>query len=131
MDRHETLPKRVSDDSGRFVFRRRKILSAKFSDQKNRFSLVWCGFGGATAERTSKSASSSNFALDGLNERSVRSKNLGFRESLGFLKNFHPIVVDNFSGGIISTASCTGVRTHVRACVRVCLRARVCTYART
>ena len=87
-----------------------KKISAKFSDQKNRFSLVWCGFGGATAERTSKSASSSNFALDGLNERSVRSKNLGFRENLGFLKNFHQIEGVRFPGGIISTASNLSIR---------------------
>ena len=47
---------------------------AKSSDLNFRFSLIWHGFGRATAERTSKSASSSNFALDRLTQRSVRPK---------------------------------------------------------
>ena len=50
------------------------FLSAKISDRKFRFSLIWCGFRGATAERSSKSASSSNFASDRLILRSMRSK---------------------------------------------------------
>ena len=54
------------------------------------FLQIWCGFWGATAERTSKSDSSSNFALDRLIQRSVRPKNLGFGEILGSPKNFHP-----------------------------------------
>ena len=77
-DRPETLPKRVSDDSGRFVFRRRNFFSAKILDRKIRFLLIWHGFGGATAGRTSKSASSSNFALERLIESSTRPKNLRF-----------------------------------------------------
>ena len=55
-----------------------KIFSAKFLNQKFRFSLIWRGFGAATAERTSKSACSSNFALERLIQRSVRPKNLRF-----------------------------------------------------
>ena len=55
-----------------------QMFSAKFLDRKFRFSLFWCGFRESTAKRTSKSASSSNFALDGLIQRSVRPKNLGF-----------------------------------------------------
>ena len=54
------------------------------------FSLIWRDFGGATAERTSKLASSSNFALDGLIHRSVCKKNLGFDELVRSLKIFHP-----------------------------------------
>ena len=102
-DRRETLPKRVSDDSEHLVFSRRKIFSAKFSDQKFRFSLIWRGFGRSTAERTSKSASTSNFALDRLILRSVRPKNPEFGSNLGSPKNFHPIEGVRFSGGIIST----------------------------
>ena len=59
---------------------------AKFFDRKFQFSLIWRGFGAATAERTSKSASSSNFALDRLILRSVRPKILGFDQNLGFPK---------------------------------------------
>ena len=86
-------------------FDAKKIFSAKFSDQKFRFSLIWRGFGRSTAERTSKSASTSNFALDRLILRSVRPKNLEFGSNLGSPKNFHPIEGVRFSGGIISTAS--------------------------
>ena len=57
-----------------------KIFSTKFLDRKFRFLLIWCGFWRATAEWASKSASSSNFALDRLTERSVRPKNLRFGE---------------------------------------------------
>ena len=82
-----------------------KFFSAKISDQKFWFSLIWRGFGRATAERMSKSACSSNFALDRLIERPVRPKILRFGENLGFLKNFHQIEGVRFPGGIISTAS--------------------------
>ena len=74
-------------------------------DRKIRFLPIWRDFWGATAERMSKSSSSSNFALDWLIERSVRPKNLGFDENLRFLKIFHQIAGVRFSGGIISTAS--------------------------
>ena len=63
-------------------------ISAKISDRKFCFSPIWRGFGRATAERMSKSACSSNFALDRLIERPVRPKILGFGEMLGFLKSF-------------------------------------------
>ena len=79
--------------------------SAKISDQNFGFSLILRGFGRSTAERTSKSASTSNFALDRLILRSVRPKNLEFGSNLGSPKNFHPIEGVRFSGGIISTAS--------------------------
>ena len=46
--------------------RRKKFCSAKISDRKFRFLLIWRGFGRATAKRTSKSASGSNFAPDRL-----------------------------------------------------------------
>ena len=108
------MPKRVSDDFGRFVFRRQKKRSAKISDRKFCFSPIWRGFGRATAERMSKSACSSNFALDRLIERPVRPKILGFGENLGFLKNFHSIVGDRFSGGFFSTASHDEVSTRRR-----------------
>ena len=55
-----------------------KKIPAKILDRKIRFSTIWCGFGRATAERTSKSASSSNFALERLIERLVRPKSLRF-----------------------------------------------------
>ena len=89
-DRRETLPKRVSDNSRRFVFRRRKFFFGENFDRKTRFSLIWRGFGGSTAERTSKSASASNFAPGRLIQRSVHLKNLGFDPILRFSKNFHP-----------------------------------------
>ena len=86
-DWHETLRKRVSNDSGRFVFRcQQKLCWAKILDQKFRFSSIWRGFGGATAERTSKSASTSNFALDTVIERSVRPKNYKFGLGFGLRK---------------------------------------------
>ena len=65
------------------------LFSVKFSNQYFRFSLTWRGFGRSTAERPSKSASSSNFALDKLIQRSLRPKNLGFVQILGSPKNFH------------------------------------------
>ena len=42
-DRHETLPKRVSNDSGRFVFRRRKNLFGENFGSKFSFfaNLAW------------------------------------------------------------------------------------------
>ena len=86
-------------------FHAENFFSAKFSDQNFRFSLIWRGFGRSTAERTSKSASTSNFALDRLILRSVRPKNPEFGSNLGSPKNFHPIEGVRFSGGIISTAS--------------------------
>ena len=92
----------ISDIS---FFDAEKKKSAKFSDRKFCSSPIWRGFGRATAERMSKSACSSNFALDRLIERPVRPEILGFGENLGFLKNFHSIVGDRFSGGIFSTAS--------------------------
>ena len=104
-DRYETLLKRISDDFGRFLFRHRKKKIGEISDQNFCFSPIWRGFGRATAEQMSKSACSSNFALHRLIERPVRPKILGFGENLGFLKNFHSIVGDRFSGGTFSTAS--------------------------
>ena len=65
-----------------------KKKSAKFSDHNFRFSLIWRGFGRSTAERTSKSASTSNFALDRLILRSVRPKNPEFGSNLGSPKIF-------------------------------------------
>ena len=51
------------------------FFSTKFADRKFCFLLIWCGFQGSTAERTSKPVSASNFALDRLILRSVRPKN--------------------------------------------------------
>ena len=99
-DRRETLPKRVSNDFGRFVFRRRKKKMTKILDRKFRFLPIWRDFGGATAERTSKSAGPSNFALDRLIERSVRPKNLGFSENLGSSQNFRRVESVRFPSGI-------------------------------
>ena len=67
----QTIPNVSFFDAGIFF-------SANFLDRKFRFSSIWRGFRESTAERTSKSDSSSNFALDGLIQRSVRPKNLGF-----------------------------------------------------
>ena len=67
-----------------------KICLAKISDRKFDFSPIWCGFGGATAERTSKSACPSNFALDRLFQRSARPKNVGFGKNLGSQQKFSP-----------------------------------------
>ena len=47
-------------------FDAKKICLTNFSDRKICFLPIWCGFRGSTAERTSKSASASNFALDRL-----------------------------------------------------------------
>ena len=55
-----------------FDFSTQKKKSAKISDEIFCFLLIWCGFGRATAKRTSKSASGSNFAPDRLILRSVR-----------------------------------------------------------
>ena len=46
--------------------------SSKMFDRNFHFSSIWRGFRRSTAERTSKSASPSNFALDRLILRSVR-----------------------------------------------------------
>ena len=98
------MPKRVSNDFGRFVFRpRTKKKTTKILDRKFRFLPIWRDFGGATAERMSKSACPSNFALDRLIERSVRPKTLRFDENLESPKNFHRIAGDRFSGGIRRT----------------------------
>ena len=42
-DRRETLPERISNDFGRFIFRRqKKFVSAKISDEKKKIAnLVW------------------------------------------------------------------------------------------
>ena len=53
-------------------FDAKKIFPAKFSDEKFRFWQIWRGFWRATAKRTSKSSSTSNFAQDRLILRSVR-----------------------------------------------------------
>ena len=82
----------------------KKIVDENF-ESEILFFADWRDFRGATAERTSKSASSSNFALDRLIQRSVRPKNLGFGEILGPPKNFHPMIGVRFRGGIKSTAS--------------------------
>ena len=92
----------ISDVS---FFDAEKNLSAQISDRKFCVSPTWCGFGRATAKRMSKPACSSNFALDRFIERPVRPKIIGFGENLGFLKNFHSIVGDRFSGGFFSAAS--------------------------
>ena len=65
----------------------------------------WRDFGGATNFWTSKSASSSNFALDRLIQRSVRPQNLGFDKNLGSPKNFHQILGACLPGGLFETAS--------------------------
>ena len=64
--------------------------SAKILDRKFCFLPCWHGFWGSTNFRTSKSASSSNFALDRLFQRSVRPKNIGFAENLGSQQKFSP-----------------------------------------
>ena len=74
-------------------FHAKQFFSAKFSDQNFRFSLIWRGFGRSTAERTSKSASTSNFALDRLILRSVRPKNPEFGSNLGSPKIFNRLKV--------------------------------------
>ena len=90
----------ISDVS---FFDAEKIISAKISDWKFCFSPIWRGFGRATAERMSKSACSSNFALDRLIERPVHPKILGFGENLGFLQKFSlglTILFNNFSNRV-------------------------------
>ena len=67
----QTIPDVSFFDAGKFCLE--KIL-----DQNFRFSPFCRGFRGSAAERMSKSACSSKFALDGLLESSVRPKNLGF-----------------------------------------------------
>ena len=83
-----------------------KKYSAQISDRNSCFSLIWHGFWQATTERMSNSASSSNFAVDRLIQRSVRPKNLKFGSNLGS-KIFTWIAGIRFSGGIVSTASNT------------------------
>ena len=75
----------ISDDTFRF---RHKNKSTKTWDRNACFSTIWPGFWLAMS-RTSKSASSSNFALDRLIQRSVHPKNLEFGSNLGSGKNFH------------------------------------------
>ena len=82
-----------------------KKISAEMSDQKFRFLLIWHGHWGAMTKRTSKSASSSNFALDRLIQRSVRPKNLGFGEIFGSPKIITPVAGGRSPRGIKSTAS--------------------------
>ena len=77
-----------------------KQISVKILDENFRFSTFWRGFWRATAKWASKSASSSNVALDRLTERSVRPKNLEFGENLGSSKNFHQVESVRFPGGI-------------------------------
>jgi len=64
-------------------------LFSKKTNQKNCVLPFWRDFEGATKEWTSKSASSSNFALDRIIQRSVRPKNLGLGKNLGSRKNVH------------------------------------------
>ena len=71
-DRHETLPKRVSDDPRQVNFRPKKFFSPRFFGLENRFTRFWSNFGGPTGKRTSPANSSQFFALDALNMSSVR-----------------------------------------------------------
>ena len=64
-DRHETLPKRVSDDPRQINFRRKKIFSPRFFGLGNHFWHFWADFGSSRQKRTSSSTSSQFFALDG------------------------------------------------------------------
>ena len=73
-DRHETWPKRVSDDPRQFNFRRKQKKSARFFGLGNRFSPFWAGFEASSEKRTSKSTSWQFFALDGPILSSVRPK---------------------------------------------------------
>ena len=73
-DRHETLPKRVSDDPRQSNFRPKKKKSARFFGLGGRFSPFWQGFGASSEKRTSKSTSSQFFALDAPIMSSVRPK---------------------------------------------------------
>ena len=75
-DQRETLQNRRSDISRHFTFRRRILGGGENFGPKNLFKSTWRGFWRAMAERTSKSASSSNQlpALDRLLLRSVRLK---------------------------------------------------------
>ena len=71
-DRHETWPKRVSDDPRQFNFRRKKKTSASFFGLGNRFSPFWAGFEASSEKRTSKSTSWQFVAVDGPILSSVR-----------------------------------------------------------
>ena len=73
-DRHETLPKRVSDDPRHFNFRRKNVCSTKFFGLDTFVSPFWANFGGWTGKRTSESKSSQFFALDAPIMSSVRPK---------------------------------------------------------
>ena len=72
-------------------FDAKKNLSAKILDRKFCFLPFWRDFGGATNFWTSKSASSSNFALDRIIQRSVRPKNIRFGKNLGSSKKFYQV----------------------------------------
>ena len=72
--RHETLPKRVSDDPRQLKFRREKFFSSRFFGLENRYTPFWSNFGGSMDKRASKSSSSQFFALDAPILRSVRLK---------------------------------------------------------
>ena len=63
-DRHETLPKRVSDDPRQINFRRKQIFSPRFFGLGNHFWSFWAGFGSSSQKWTSSSTSSQFFALD-------------------------------------------------------------------
>ena len=69
----ETLRKRVSDDSRRFIFRR-QIFFEIFSVSKFRFSAFLLCFGGAGRKWTSLADSLQFFALDRLIMSCVRPK---------------------------------------------------------
>ncbi len=66
-----------------------KKISAKFSDRKISFSMFWLGFSGATAKRTSKSDSASNFAPDTAFLRSVRLKIMKIDNQAGHARPLH------------------------------------------
>ena len=53
-DRHETLPKRVSDDPQHFNFQPKKMFPCEFFGVGNRFWLVLASFGESTGKWTSK-----------------------------------------------------------------------------
>ena len=73
-DRHQTLPKRVSDDPRQFNFRPKNFFSARFFGLGNRSTPFWSNFGGGTGKRTSPSTSWQFFALDAPIMSSVRLK---------------------------------------------------------
>ena len=64
-DRHETLPKRVSDDPRPINFRRTILFSPRFFGIGDHFRSFWAGFGSSSQKWTSSSTSSQFFALDG------------------------------------------------------------------